>query len=196
MNVSVSAYPPVPGKERKLLYRLKEVIKTKGIPYLLRTSLQVGYNKLGDLCLGYCCRAYSLLYCKLFRHPFIHVIGDSHARAFKRTKQFIVHHIGPATAHNLNKEWSTTNSWKQLRRLLEKIGTDHFLILTFGEIDCRIHIYYQFRKQQGKYPIRELISRTIKNYGEVLQKIQEMKINFFVYSIPPATRQKNIFGYP
>jgi hypothetical protein len=69
-------------------------------------------------------------------------------------------------------------------------------MLVFGEIDCRIHIYYQYEKQNKKHTITELIDKTILNYGEVLEKIKLMGIKFCIYGIPAAGLQENYYKYP
>jgi lysophospholipase L1-like esterase len=69
-------------------------------------------------------------------------------------------------------------------------------MLCFGEIDCRIHIYYQHKKSNGNHSINELIGRTISNYGQVMAQLKERGINFCVYCISPATNVENEYKYP
>jgi hypothetical protein len=140
---------------------------------------------------------YWYIYSSLFNKPTIHAIGDSHTKAFKKVKFFIVHHIGPATAYNLNKDISSTNSKKKMFAIINKLNREKDIImLVFGEIDCRIHIYNQYKKSKGKFTIEMLIEDTISNYGQVLEQLNLMDIKFFVLGIPPASRQENIYDYP
>jgi lysophospholipase L1-like esterase len=44
--------------------------------------------------------------------------------------------------------------------------------------------------------VDELIDKTIQNYDMVLQSIQKEGFSFFVYGIPPAARQENIYRFP
>jgi hypothetical protein len=131
---------------------------------------------------------------RLLRKTFIHVLGDSHVGAFRSSKIFLVHFIGAATAYNLRQKKSSTHSNKKLFRIIKRIDKKRdTVILVFGEVDCRIHIYYQYRKNKGKYTIDQLIENTILSYGEVLKELSDMGINFFVYGVPPAAKQGNIY---
>ena len=70
------------------------------------------------------------------------------------------------------------------------------MLLVFGEIDCRIHIYYQYRKNGERKSIEELVDDTVSNYGEVLEKLRNIGVNFVVYGVPPATEVRNEYRYP
>ena len=138
---------------------------------------------------NYICSAFS-------NKALIHVIGDSHVFIFRNKKAFVPHHVGPATMYNLNKEDSSTKSNLKLFKAITKINKSRDIVmLVFGEIDCRIHIYYQFEKQNKKFTIPELISRTIVNYSQVLEKLRAMDVRFCVYGIPATGTQANHYGY-
>ncbi len=140
---------------------------------------------------------HSLFLARLYSKPLIHVIGDSHVFSFKKFDFFIIHHIGPATAYNLHSQSSTTKSNAKLCRILKKINkTRDFVVLVFGEIDSRIHIYNQYMKQGMVVSIPQLIDKTIQNYGLVIESIEKEGFNFFICGIPPASRQENIYHYP
>ena len=81
-------------------------------------------------------------------------------------------------------------------KIVERSDRRDIFILVFGEIDCRIHIHNQYEKNKGKSTISELIDKTIANYGDVLNQLSQLSINFAVYSVPPAGRAQNTFGYP
>lgn len=139
----------------------------------------------------------SFIYSRLFNKPLIYVIGDSHASVFKNKLLFIAHHIGPATMHNLNKKDSSTKSNENLFRIIDKIDPKKDIVmLVFGEIDCRIHIYYQYEKQNKRFTISELIDKTISNYSDVLKKIRLIGIKVCVYGIPATGAQENQYNYP
>ena len=103
---------------------------------------------------------------------------------------------GAATAHNLGKKNSTTNSNRKLFKIIDTVNRKDIVVLAFGEIDCRVHIYYQYKKNNERKEISELIDDTISSYGEVLQRLQELGINFLVYGVPPATKVRNEYRYP
>lgn len=150
-------------------------------------------NKFFDRC-HFC---YSFIYSRLFNKPLIYVIGDSHTEVFRRRGLFIVHHIGASTAYNLDKDNSTTDSKKKLWTIVSRINLNRdIVLLVFGEIDARIHLYNQYMKNSGKITITELIADTVSQYGHVLAKLNGAGVNFYVYGIPPATNQLNVYGYP
>jgi len=128
--------------------------------------------------------------------PSIFIIGDSHANVFKLNSLFTVIHIGPATAYNLINKGSTTGSNERILKCIALMKKGDILIPVFGEIDCRIHIYYQFKKNQEKTSIAELIDKTIQNYGKFLKMIQKHGIEICVCGITPVGEERNIYNYP
>jgi hypothetical protein len=139
----------------------------------------------------------AFFYSRFFGKPLIWAIGDSHVRAFRKNIHFLTNNIGPATAFNLKNEKSTTDSNKKLFRIIKKLDKKKDIaMLSFGEVDCRVHIYNEFMKNNKKITISALIDKTISNYGEVLKKINQLGLNFCVYSIPPAGTEGNILKIP
>jgi lysophospholipase L1-like esterase len=133
----------------------------------------------------------------VFHKPVVFVIGDSHTISFLGEKIFRVYHLGAATAYNLKNANNSTKSNEQLFHVLRSIDKrKDIVILTFGEIDCRIHIYNQFKKNAEHISVEELINKTINSYGEVMKRLDAMGIDFFIYSVPPASRQENFYNYP
>lgn len=118
---------------------------------------------------------------RLGGQPLIHVIGDSHVQVFKGISKYVlIHRLGPSTAYNLGRKGSTGD----------------ILVLVFGEIDCRIHIYNQYEKNKRKFTISEWIDRTIASYGDVLEQLNGLGMNFAVYSVPPVGTAGNAYGHP
>jgi hypothetical protein len=151
-----------------------------------------GFSSLGASMVD----AFTVLYTRSLGKPLVHVIGDSHVVPFRGSMPFLAHHLGAATAYNLTKKNSTTRSNEQLFKVINKLGEKDIVMLSFGEIDCRIHIYYQHKKSNGKYSIEELIDRTISNYGEVMAQLKERGVNFCIYCVSPATNVGNEYKYP
>jgi len=139
---------------------------------------------------------FTVLYARALKKPLIHVVGDSHVVPFRGSMPFLAHHLGAATAYNLNSKNSTTRSNEQLFKVIGKLGKEDIVMLSFGEIDCRIHIYYQHKKSNGKYSVEELIDRTISNYGDIMAQLKERGVNFCVYCVSPATKVGNEYKYP
>jgi hypothetical protein len=140
--------------------------------------------------------AVTVLYARALNKPLVHVVGDSHVVPFRGSMPFLAHHLGAATAYNLNRKNSTTKSNEQLFKVINKLGKRDLVMLSFGEVDWRIHIYYQHKKSNGKCSMEELIDRTISNYGEVMAQLKERGVNFCVYCISPATHVGNEYKYP
>jgi lysophospholipase L1-like esterase len=113
---------------------------------------------------------------RLSGQPLIHVIGDSHVQVFKgMSKYVLIHRLGPSTAYNLGRKASTTNSNSQLFRIVENSSRRDIVVLVFGEIDCRIHIYNQYEKNKRQFTIGMRLA---------------------VYSVPPVGTAGNAYGYP
>lgn len=139
----------------------------------------------------------SLVRARFARKPAVHVIGDSHTGIFFKRKPFIVHWLGPATAHNLKSPSSTTRSHKKVTRILNHLVVQgDMVLLLFGEVDCRIHIYDRYVQSGGKLSLEEVIDKTVFRYGEVLDEADRMGIDFYVSSIPPGGKEGNVFGVP
>ena len=175
------------------------VSKEKGRPYFYIyiilwaiSPITNGFNNVGASLVD----AYTVLYARVLNKPIIHVVGDSHVVPFRGSMPFLAHHLGAATAYNLNKKNSSTKSNEKLFKVIEKLGKKDIVMLSFGEIDCRIHIYYQHKKSDERYSIRDLIDRTIANYGEVMAQLKERGVNFCIYCVSPATAVGNEYKYP
>jgi len=124
-----------------------------------------------------------------------HVIGDSHIQAFKGTFPFIVYHLGAATAYGLLNERSRTNAGSRVFVISGRIDKKNdCVILSFGEVDCRIHVYNVFMKNDKKTSMSDIIDNIIERYGQFLKEYQKQNINFFVWGIPPACFQDNVYN--
>lgn len=127
----------------------------------------------------------------------LYVIGDSHQHAFEGNPLFTLRGIGGATAYNLKNEHSTSNSNKKLFEIVNSIDKQKdTIILVVGETDCRIHIYYQYKKQQEKIGLLKLVLYTVLSYGEVMKQLKRMGVKFVICGIPPAGWEPNLNHYP
>ncbi|MBN1162302.1 hypothetical protein JXA34_00985 [Patescibacteria group bacterium] len=161
-------------------------LKEKGLKHVVKVITDVAGGNLHN-CFWY-------TYGKVFNKTVVHVIGDSHVRVFKGQKRFIIHHLGPATAYNLSSKHSTTDSnekfWNVVDTLVEKKKDK--ILLVFGEIDSRIHIYKAYKKKGSS--IDDVIYATISRYDEVLSQLNERGYTFYVHGIPPGSKQENIYN--
>jgi hypothetical protein len=134
---------------------------------------------------------------RLTRHSLYHVIGDSHTRPFRGNRWCYIHHLGAATAYNLQNPNSSTKSHQNLWKIINNMDKKRDkVIMVFGEIDCRIHIYNQFKKRNEEVSISQLIKNTVEVYGKTLVEIRNNGVSVLVFGIPPASHQKNIYNYP
>jgi len=139
----------------------------------------------------------SLLRSRLFRRPVVYVLGDSHVGIFLKRKPFAAHWFGPATAYNLKNPDSTTKSGKRLTGILRYlVRPDDKVLMVFGEIDCRVHIYNQWVTGKGSLTLDDVIGDTVSSYGAVLDRLYGRCVDFYVASAPPAAREGNIYGVP
>ena len=127
----------------------------------------------------------------------IHTIGDSHVKPFIYQWPFHVHHISQATAYNLVKDGSFTKSSMFLNLFLSKINRKRdVVLLVFGEIDARVHIYLQYGKSGKTISIDSLIDTTVERYGQVIRKLKDEGFIVFIHGIPPASSKEFITALP
>jgi lysophospholipase L1-like esterase len=133
---------------------------------------------------------------RLTGHTLYHVIGDSHTRPFRGNKWCYIHHLGAATAYNLQNPKSSTGAHQKLWKIVNSMDKNRDkVIMVFGEIDCRIHIYNQFKKKNEEIGISQLITNTIETYGKTLVELRDSGVNVLVFGIPPASHQENTYNY-
>lgn len=129
--------------------------------------------------------------------PLIRVVGDSHTGSFFGDPRFYIHHTGPATAYNLCQAGSSMRSNEKLMSVVNRMDLSReVLILVFGEVDCRIHIFSQYKRRSETVSIAELVNRTVERYGRAMHALSDRRVRFFVYGIPPATHQPNRYHVP
>lgn len=119
------------------------------------------------------------------KRPLIYVLGDSHIMKFLGHKGFIVYKIASCTAYKLNSSDSTTDGRKKLFNCVNKLPTGSTILLVFGEIDARIHVYKQFLKHNK--PINKICKDIVYNYGSVIDEISKKGFKIVVHGIPAPT---------
>lgn len=133
---------------------------------------------------------YLLARANLLGRSIIHVIGDSHARCFVFRSPFIVRHISQATAYNLSKDDSFSRSKQHLNDFVRRIDKQRdVLLLVFGEIDARVHVYRQFRKNNSCVTIDDVVTATVEKYGETIKRLRDEGFSICVHGITPAARK-------
>jgi lysophospholipase L1-like esterase len=180
----------MPEALRRFFAEIKRLVEDRGFHhaacFALTHAIKAFFIACGDLW-GRIHGPCLLFYSRIFRRPVIHVIGDSHSLAFRGKDPFVVHYLGSATAYAVMKTNSTTGTHDKVINILGDMRSKDIVLLSFGEIDCRAHIYKEFERNDGRTPIAELIDRTISNYGEMMKQTAQRGITTCVYSVPPAT---------
>jgi lysophospholipase L1-like esterase len=164
--------------------RLREALQKRGSIYFSYIDVIFKYPWLCIYNAGLALEA------RLFNRAIIHVIGDSHLRPFAFRSPFLLHHISQATAYNLNKDNSFSRSKIYLNSFLPAINKQRdVLLLVFGEIDARVHIYLQYEKNNEKISIERLIDTTVARYGEAIRRLKDNGFAVCVHGLPPAARK-------
>jgi hypothetical protein len=137
------------------------------------------------------------LIARLNNSGIVHVIGDSHVKPFIYRFPFLVHHISQATAHNLIEAKSFSRSNEYLHWFLSQVNRNKDVVmLVFGEIDARVHIYLEYGKSGKTIGYDELIKNTINRYGQVIQQLKVDDYSVCVHGIPPAASKDFITALP
>ena len=113
------------------------------------------------------------------------IIGDSHALMF--TNNGI--HCGPRTAHRLLENHDKfVHLFEHLKHQPVKMGS------IFGEIDCRIHLWYQSKR--NNFNIFTMIRNTVGHYIEYVNFLRNEGFDIhFILEVPPAAEEENIYKY-
>lgn len=127
----------------------------------------------------------------------VHVVGDSHTRSFRYQYPIVVHHLGGATAHNLVSESSNTSSHSKLIRIIRKMDVvNDQVLLVFGEIDCRLHIYRSFQDQNSERDMQSIVDTTVARYFSVISEIKSLGCKLVVCGVPPAANDALNGSFP
>lgn len=124
----------------------------------------------------------------------IHLIGDSHTIMYKGLEPFIkTYHFGACTAYSLLNEHSVTDSFKKLNSFVkEKNPYDHCIIFGFGEIDCRVLIYYKMIEYD--ISMNDMIDIVIYRYLAAVNFVKNKGFNVIIHGNVPAVLQKNDYN--
>jgi len=136
----------------------------------------------------------------------IHCIGDSHSCFFYGSDEynvntkdcidsllpyFKVYPVGPALAYNLGTLGTMTKGREIIFGMLEKlISVGSRIMLCFGEIDCRYHIFRQARIQQKDFRI--IAEDCVRRYFDFIKEIKAKGYEVLVWATIPSARD---FGY-
>ena len=142
------------------------------------------------------------------RPPIIHCIGDSHTSFFSGVDRiqpswpatscdqlpwFKTHHIGPALAYNLTKSGTTSQGRESLFEVIaSQASPGDYILLSFGEIDCRVHLVKQAHKKT--VPLEAAVDACLDEYFKVVREIMALGYKVIVYNITPPRFSKKHRG--
>ncbi|MGB0184501.1 MAG: hypothetical protein ACPF9Q_03635 [Opitutales bacterium] len=141
----------------------------------------------------------------------IHCMGDSHTSLFyglnkvmptlPRIKkgylqQFSAYNLGPVLAYNLIEDESTTSSKENLLKLLkEVIPPKSWVLLCFGEIDCRAHLIKHAEKSGQAWEL--VAQKCAERYLRAAKLVCDEGHHLIIYnSIPSARKDEPNAQYP
>ena len=134
---------------------------------------------------------------RLLGRPVVHAMGDSHSQILAGVSPFVVTWLGAATAFNVTTPGSSTHSYEQVMRALRRVDKKRDVVLfILGEVDTRIHIYYQYMKRGQVEPMTDLMLKTINRYGEFLLGLRQQGYRIVVHSVSATPYWDNAFDYP
>jgi len=115
----------------------------------------------------------------------IHTIGDSHATCGWTTTGFPIkiHHLGAKTCFSVGRDRLEVLDFARCG--VEELD---YVILCFGEIDCRCHIH-KYVQEDNTY--QEIIHNVTEHYFMVIAEnvAQYGEIRVAVFNVPPPVRR-------
>ena len=138
----------------------------------------------------------------------IYVLGDSHSYFWSGNediynKHFLndigtsrnlisfidIFYLGPALAFNASKKDSTTKVLEKTLFLTQNniIPAKSTIMLSLGEIDCRVHVIKQAEKQNKQ--VNEVIDEILNNYFKYIEILKSKKYKIICFA--PIASQKD-----
>ncbi len=130
----------------------------------------------------------------------VYCIGDSHISFFSGKDSiqpswptvsqdllpwFKTFHIGPALAFNLSREGTQTQGREKIFDILKKhIPCGATLLLSFGEIDCRMHLTKQAEQRQE--PLSGVVGNCLDEYFKIISEMIDLGYRIIVYNAVPS----------
>lgn len=127
----------------------------------------------------------------------LHCIGDSHTCFFmgynvitsfypavtqSLFSNIYCYWLGPSLAYSVNKEKSSTDSFKKIMDITENLNpAEDALLFCLGEIDCRAHILYQ--AEQKGISVEEVINNTVSAYMETISMLIQKNFKVLVWNV-------------
>lgn len=127
----------------------------------------------------------------------IHCIGDSHVSvfggidiisegfpsSFDKLSEFKTYRVGPVLAYNMITEGHKGRL--DFFGILQHIKKGSWVLLSFGEIDCRAHLMKQKEKQN--LSIEDVVKNCVNRYFQFVLEVKRLGYNVIVYAVPPTS---------
>jgi len=98
----------------------------------------------------------------------------------KLYKTFEIRYVAASLAYNLPESNTTTMSREKLFSYLKDIRKGSTVMLFFGEIDCRVHILEQAKRQNKS--VDEVVKKCVDRYFSVILEIINLDFNVIVFN--------------
>lgn len=110
----------------------------------------------------------------------IHTFGDSHSQfGFNTIPNINIHHLGPKLCSSIGRDGIDINGYG--------VYDDDIVIFSFGEIDCRCHVYKYITKDISHI---EIINSIVDNYFIKIQEcVALLKVKVCIYNVVPAVEK-------
>ena len=136
----------------------------------------------------------------------IHCLGDSHTSFFSGSNNiqplwpkesddgiplFKTCRIDASLAYNLCKTDTSTHGREKLFSILAHIDKNDIILLSFGEVDCRVHLVKQALLQDKS--IEEIVKECTERYFSVIREITNLGYTVIIWgAIPTSTSETPI----
>lgn len=121
----------------------------------------------------------------------IHCIGDSHTEVFSYdSTMFDIHHIGPYLAYNFHKGHE---SYDKTCKIITELPPDAFILLSFGEIDCRCHVLKQ--KYEKNRDLEEIIDSITNSYIASAIELSKFSKNIMLLAPSPTSNRNGDYSF-
>ena len=111
----------------------------------------------------------------------LHTFGDSHSKfGWENINGIVIHWLGPKLCYSFGRDKLNLLNIKEYGVL-----EGDSVLFSFGEIDCRAHIY---KYESESNPYTKIIDNMINEYFDAIyMNVSQYKnINTFIYFLPPA----------
>jgi len=129
----------------------------------------------------------------------IHCLGDSHVNLFSgndfiqpiwpennfdKVSFFKTYRLGSHLAYSLSNKQSEAN--KKLNKAIKQIPNGSYLLISYGEIDCRVHLLKQALLQ--KKELIKVVHECVNGYFSILKSLKKRGFNVLISEVIPSTR--------